>query len=355
MLTKELKLFAEGNLDFYVAFEEYYACKNDATRVPSISIAEMSEKINNGFLAEVERKSNVSRADNKDSWAVNPQVQWASFAIVNEIINSLLPQYITNSLAPFVDMRTVERGDVIKFKIKPRTLYTVSLSGRGERTTFRQKSFSGDLVVAPIEHTITVYADMLSVLAGKEDIADFIRTAILSAEVEMRKDAIEALNTGLSVAANYPAKFIESGAFSAQTAIQLAQRVQAYNYGAKPVILGTAAALSRVLPDSTAGYRMNVAGANGVATFIKNFYGYDLYEIDQIPTGKDYGMALDDNVLYFVSPSVDKVIKGVLNTTMSNGNQFYDNADLTSNWTMHKAWDFVFASAGYAGKYTITA
>ena len=27
MLTKELKLFAEGNLDLYVAFAEYYNCK----------------------------------------------------------------------------------------------------------------------------------------------------------------------------------------------------------------------------------------------------------------------------------------------------------------------------------------
>lgn len=251
-------------------------------------------------------------------------------------------------------MRVVERGDVLKFTIKPRTLYTVSLSAGGERTTFRQKSFSSDLVVAPIDHTVTVFVDMLSVLAGKEDIADFIRMAVLSIEVDMRKDAIKALNAGLTVDANYPTQFIEQGAFSTQTAIQLAQRVQAYNYGAKPVIMGTAAALSRVLPDYSAGYRMNVAGANGVATFVKNFYGYDLYEIDQIPSGKNYGMELDDNVLYFVSPSVDKVVKGVLNTTLTNGNQYYDNADLTSNFTLHKGWDFTFASAGFAGKYTIT-
>ncbi len=353
MLTKELKLFAEGNLDFYVAFEEYYACKHNG-QTPSISMAEMSEKINNGFLAEVERKSGVARADNKDAWMAHPSVQWAAFAIVNEIINSLLPQYITNSLAPFVDFRTVERGDVIKFRIKPRTLYTVSLSGRGERTTFRQKSFSSDLVIAPIERTVTVYADMLSVLAGKEDIADFIRIAVLSTEVEMRGDAIKALNAGLSVAGNYPSQFIEEGAFSTQTAIQLAQRVQAYNYGAKPIIMGTAAALSRVLPDYSAGFRMNVEGKDGVATFVKNFYGFDLYEIDQIPSGNNYGMLLEDNVLYFVSPSIDKLIKGVMNTTLTNSNQFYDNADITQNFTLHKAWDFSFASAGFGGKYTIT-
>lgn len=355
MLTKELKLFAEGNLDFYVAFDEYYACKNDANRVPSISMAEMSEKIANGFLAEVERKSGFSRADNKDTWQANPLVQWASFAITTEIVNSLFPKYITNSLAPFVEMKTVEYGDVVRFKIKPRTLYTVSRGAGGARNTFRQKSYSTDIVVAPVEHMVTVYADMYSVLAGKEDIADFIRTVVLSIERDMKADAIKALNAGLSVAANYPAKFIESGAFSTQTAIQLAQRVQAYNNGAKPIIMGTAAALSRVIPDYSAGFRMNVEGQNGVATFVKNFYGYDLYEIEQIPSGVDYGMLLEDNVLYFVSPSVDKLVKGVATTTLTNGNQFYEAADLTQEWTMRRRWDFTFASAGFAGKYTITA
>ena len=253
-----------------------------------------------------------------------------------------------------MDIKFVERGDVIKFKVKPRALYTVSRGGHSERTAFRQKSYSGDVIVAPVEHIITCYADMYSVLAGKEDIADFIRLAVLSVKKEMIADGIKALNTGLSVAANYPTQFIEEGAFNTQTAIQLAQRVQAYNYGAKPVIMGTAAALSRVLPDYSAGFRMNVDGQNGVATFVKNFYGFDLYEIEQIPSGKNYGMLLDDNVLYFVSPSVDKIIKGVATTTLTNGNQFYDNADLTENWTMRKDWSMEFISAGFAGKYTIT-
>ena len=132
-----------------------------------------------------------------------------------------------------MDIKFVERGDVIKFKVKPRALYTVSRGGHSERTAFRQKSYSGDVIVAPVEHIITCYADMYSVLAGKEDVADFIRLAVLSVEKEMIADGIKALNAGLSVAANYPTQFIEEGAFNTQTAIQLAQRVQAYNYGAK--------------------------------------------------------------------------------------------------------------------------
>ncbi len=125
MLTKELKLFAEGNLDFYVAFEEYYNCKFHG-QTPSIPMAEMSEKINKGFIAEVERKAKYSKEENKDAWFANEMVRWAAMSILNQEINSLLPKYITNSLAPFVDMKFVERGTVVKFRVKPRALYTVS-------------------------------------------------------------------------------------------------------------------------------------------------------------------------------------------------------------------------------------
>lgn len=355
MLTNELKLFAAGNTDFYVAFEEYYNCKADSTRVPSVPMYEMSEKINRGFFGEIERLSGASRTENPNSWMANPMVQWASFAIVNEVTNSLVPQYMTNSLSPFVDLKTVGYGDVVKFDIKPRALYTVSRGGQGERTSFRQKSFKGTVTVAPIEHLVTVFADMYAVLAGKEDIADFVRLAVISIEREMTADAINALATGLDTANNYPAQFIETGAFNAQTAIKLGQRIQAYNYGAKPVIMGTAAALSKVLPDYSAGFRMNVAGADGAVRIMKDFYGFDLFELTQIPSGNNFGTLLDDNTLYFVSPAVDKVVKGVMSNTLTNSNQFYDNADISQNFTMKRLWDFIFISAGYAGKYVITA
>lgn len=51
---------------------------------------------------------------------------FAAMAILNESINSVLPAYINNSLNPFVDMKYVGFGDIVKFRVKPRQLYTVS-------------------------------------------------------------------------------------------------------------------------------------------------------------------------------------------------------------------------------------
>ncbi len=44
----------------------------------------------------------------------------------------------------------------------------------------------------------------------------------------------------------------------------------------------------------------------------------------------------------------------VMTTAMSNTNQHFDNADITSNFTYRKDWDFVFASAAKAGYYKIS-
>ena len=121
-----------------------------------------------------------------------------------------------------------------------------------------------------------------------------------------------------------------------------------------PVIMGTASALMNVLPDSTQGFRMLVDGKEGAVSYIKDFYGFDLFELPQAPTGVGYGMALNDNVLYIVSPAVSKTILGVMSTTLTNSNEFYDNADISQNFTMRKGYNFQFVGAAWAGQYTIS-
>ena len=37
----------------------------------------------------------------------------ANFAVLNATINSVLPAYVTGSLSPFVDFRTISYGDIV--------------------------------------------------------------------------------------------------------------------------------------------------------------------------------------------------------------------------------------------------
>lgn len=192
---------------------------------------------------------------------------------------------------------------------------------------------------------------MARVLAGKEDIAEFIRLVVLSVEQSMYADALNALSTGLAA---IPAGDLNvTGAFDMQSLVKMAQKVQALNGGIKPVITGSATALMNVIPDSSLGYRMNVDGNGGAIQLIKNVMGYDVIALEPA-VGTDGNLILADNEIYVVSPAQDKLVKGAMSTALTNSNNFYDNADLTQNFTYRKEWGFEFASAATAGKYQIS-
>lgn len=50
----------------------------------------------------------------------------ATFAIVDALVNSVLPLTINPSVGLFTDMRYVSYGDMVHFKVMPRSLFVVS-------------------------------------------------------------------------------------------------------------------------------------------------------------------------------------------------------------------------------------
>ena len=345
MLSNEIVTFAgKDNLDFYVGFSEYFT-KEKKTE-------EDKTAINNAFFAEVERVSGVTRENLVvEAWMSNPSVKWASMSVIDATINAILPQVLLPQFGMFMDMRFVGVGDIVKFTIKPNQFYTVSRGGTGERTTHRQKHFSTDIVLTPVEHIITVYTDMYRVLAGKEDIGEFITRVVLSIEKEMYKDAVSALMTGLDKVSG---ELAVTGAFDPKKLVHLCQLVGSKNAGVKPVIAGSAVALMNVLPDSASGYRLSIDGVQGAVAAMKDFYGYSVVALDQAYAGSDK-LVLPDDKLFIVSPLEDKLVKGAVSNSLNNSNQFYENGDLTQNFTMRKLWDFEYASAATAGVYKINA
>ena len=344
-LSNDIVAFA-ANPDFYVAFQEYYFNTNGAKN------AENSQKLNEAFFAEIEAKSGCARNGlSTQVWAANPQVKWSMFAITDAILNAILPTILTDTFGTFVDMRFVELGDAIKFKVMPSQMFTVSRGAHKERVTFRQKDFADDMIISPVEHIITVYTDMYRVLAGKESIADFMVRVVRSVEQSMYADAMAALSAGLK---KIPSGAMNvSGAFDMAKLVEMCETVEAMNGGVKPMICGSATALMHVLPDSTLGFRGTYEANNGSIQLFKDVYGYDVLRFNQA-IAKNGKLAVPGNEIYVVSPVQDKLIKGVVAEGLSNGNNFYDNADLTENFTMRKDWDFEYLSNAKAGIYTVT-
>ena len=100
---------------------------------------------------------------------------------------------------------------------------------------------------------------------------------------------------------------------------------------------------------------MVIDGKAGAVSYVADFYGFDTFEIPQAPTGVNFGLAMSDSTLYVISPAVAKAVTGVMTTTLTNSNDFYDNADISQNFTMRKGYGFEFIGAAYAGSYTISA
>lgn len=345
MLNQEIVTFAAGNTDCYVAFQDYFCNK-------AVQTSENHEKLNKAFFAEVNAKSGVNAEGlSTEALLSHPSYRWSFFSVTEAVINAILPNILTDTIGLIADLRFVSLGDIVKFKIMPNQFFTVSKGGTGERTVHRQKDFAADVVISPVEHIVTVYVDMYRVMAGKEDIVDFIRRVVLAIEQSMYADILGALTIGL--AAIPQGTYNVTGAFDMGKLVKMAETVEVYNAGSRPMIVGSATALMKVLPDSTLGYRGNFDANGGSIELIKDVYGYDVMRLKNA-AAKAGGLVLPDDTVFVVSPAVDKLVKVAVSNALTNSNQFYDNADISQNYTMRKNWEAVFATAAKAGVYRIT-
>lgn len=307
----------------------------------SVSIDKKEEKANAQLLSEVSRLAGQSKPEGVsfEQWATNPMVGWAVMAVSSIVIDAVIPDTILKDVGIFAETKTIGIGDSAEYTIKPNSLMTVSQGSNAQRTTFKTKQFKTTKTLIPINHVITVEVSLYAVLAGKESLADFIRKAILSQAREMGKDAYGALTT-LIDKASFPTQLKKTG-YDVDTLLNLCEVVTAYNQGAKATIVGTATALNKVIPSSANGYRIMTPSNDMGIQLIKNFFDYDIIKLNQVATGKNYGLLLDDKKLYVMSPSGDKIIKGAMEgSTMSNTRDFFDTADLTSDATFNKRWIF---------------
>lgn len=342
----------------YELFQDYFCHYMDEVQGRKIgayekdkSLKEKDAKMHGLLLAEVQKLSGQEITEkNVRAMAKNPMVTWATFSVVEAMIDAVMPMTIIDSIGTYTEIRNVGFGDSASFEIAPRSLFTVSEGANAQRTSFIQKQFKTTKTMMAQNHVVTVQVAMYKVLCGIESLAEFVRKAIVSIETEMTKDAYGAMRAGLT-ALTMPANLKVTG-YDQKDLLKMCEIVGAYNQGAKPVIIGTASAISNILPDGTAGWRINTPGDNMGIQLIKNFFDYDIVVLPQVATGDyaNFDLALNDNEIYVVSPASDKLVKGVIEgSDLSNTNDFYENGNLTSNATINKRWAFEFLSNAVAG------
>ena len=141
--TNVLK-FAGDNSALYIQFADYFAhyralngAKNiefqKATQLPDsriveLSFAEKEERLNQAIKREILRVAGIADINNYpiEAWASHPTLRWASFAVVNAMIDMVLPDTIIDSIGLYSEVRTIGFGDSAAFDVKPRDLIVVS-------------------------------------------------------------------------------------------------------------------------------------------------------------------------------------------------------------------------------------
>lgn len=96
---------AEAEKDLIPAWKDYvnhYRKENFSTRKPvdtRVSLKEKEELVNKAAMAEIAKFSNIdSTLVGKKQMCTNPQYRWGFFAIVNKLVDVVLPDILTEKV-----------------------------------------------------------------------------------------------------------------------------------------------------------------------------------------------------------------------------------------------------------------
>ena len=320
----------------------------------TVSFAEKEVKINKLMMDEITRMSGLSFSNGMASPEMissNPNLRWAAFAVVNSLIDMIVPEVLDKSIGIYTEQRVGAYGDSFSFTVEPNDLFYVSKVGHDQRTTEFQKQFVGQTTIIPETRALTVSVNFYKVLCGKESLAKFVMKAILSLEAQITKEVYVAFDTAMAALPTTSAiDNLHLSGWNADSAVRIAQTVSAFNNGADPVFIGTKLALNKALPYN-ANYHYDFESDYVRVGFIRNFMGYDALELKQVADWKNpHKLVLNDKRIYVVSPAYGKIVKLCYEGGSRTINRdFEDSADMEASTTIFKSYGIGIATNAIAG------
>lgn len=251
--TAAVKKFAENSPELYTAMNVY--CENflaergvKGKKFAETSVSDMNKAINKMFAEEVAKGTKMTVEDFNGSYkryANNTNVKEFADAIRSYLLDMILPEVLTTgSLRYIADFRFADLGDSLSFELENNALFTVTKAGYRLKHADLQKLYKTTITLVPENHQLTVGTDLYEILTNREFIAEQVMKAAKSIELALLTDAFSAFETTMG---NLTGNLAVTN-YSEKALIKLCETVAAYNYGMKPVIMGTPVALKSVLP-----------------------------------------------------------------------------------------------------------
>lgn len=319
---------------------------------------DMKEKIVNDLLKqEVITRSGVSYAKDEPiaRWFNHPNVKFETFAIVEVLIDMILPDTIIDSIGAYSDVRVAGWGDSFDYKIKPRDLFPVTLVGRGQRKAELQRQYNGHVTLVPQMHEVSVQVSLYRVLAGLDSLSDFVAKAVRSMETQLTVDAYTSFATAMDALSTSGATQLKYTGYTQSVLVSLCQKVTAYNQGAKAVVLGTQLAVQQVLPIDP-NYRYDLQSIYVQAGALPHAFGYDIIMLPQVAAwANPFSLVLDDTKLWVVSPSSTKIVQVAMEgNTLSNTSDMFGSSMLEQDTTLFKSWTTGVATNSIGGEISLS-
>lgn len=347
--------FAKESDELYKAFKDYkdhWLSANRKVKGKAFSDKSLDDKdkvITKLFSDEVAKRSGMSRESmDMAHYANNPMVRFFADAIVDTLVDAVIPDILNTSVGLIADIQYLDWGDTGKFDIKNNGLFNVSKAGYRNRDTLMQRIDDVTVTLAPENHEVTVYTPLFDILTGRKNLGEYVMRVVLSIEADMLDEAWSAFNTAVTAVTVPTALKVTN--YTEKSAITLAQTVQAYNR-ATPVFAGTAVALKDLLPDNSQ-FRYFLDDGYFTMGAVPTFNGYDVLTIPQIANKNDYvnyTLALDDDRIYVLTPSSDKIVKVVVGNSLSHVEDGFFNANLVNVNTLTKAYSAGVITNSVAG------
>ena len=163
------------------------------------------------------------------------------FAVIEELVDIALDAAILED-SPIRNMIEEKRyawGDKPEFVVSDNSLLAVDVVTNGTQGIRRQRYLGGQTIpVNPVTKAVKIYEELILLLAGRVDWAEFVNRIAKSFEREFYNTIASELNSLASARFNIPA----TGSASESALLELIEKVEAAT-GKKATIMGTMAAL----------------------------------------------------------------------------------------------------------------
>lgn len=348
----------EERKNAYSKFVEYYESyvNGKKSSANGTTFEEMNSKMLEFYTDEVERMSGRKVSDYSDlaQFCNFSDVRESAFAIIGMITDLIIPDALFKDFGAIAEIKNGAWGDTLKVDIQPRDLFVVAKGGRARRDFDITRQFKGEKTVVPEVHAISVGISLYDVLRGAYTLAEFVRKAVESIEVQMRYDIYDAFAAAMDSLPNSGTTQLKVTGFSQDSAIALAQKVSAWNGGRSAIFLGTKLALSKILPAST-NTRILLGDEYVKVGYLRDFFGVSCVELEQIADYKtEFAVKLKDNRIYVLCPGTDKIVKVFIEgSTLAHNETDFANANLQQVATLHKSYGVGAFTSAIAGEITL--